>query len=319
MTAVESGPIEISGRDRIIGFFVFGALLLVLVLFLSPWLQHVGERDNVVFVTHLDNTYGIQKDARVNFKGVTIGSVSAVQLNPEGEVTVEISLSNKYKDFYTVGSQLLVDSEIGVTSILNGIGLTFVSGIDSSERLADGDELDTVLPLGLNSILERFDVELVVTQLASIITSTEEITAGFSANQASLYQTVNNLQSITAKLNEVSVSLPGLLKTIEQSAHSFEATALGAQRIMDNSEADLVSTLKNTASLTAQATATLKQTEQLILAGRPIAQSLPELIEKTELALGSVDELAQTLNRSWLFSGRKKKIKNELVGQDQAE
>ena len=61
MTAVESGPIEISGRDRIIGFFVFGALLLVLVLFLSPWLQHVGERDNVVFVTHLDNTYGIQK------------------------------------------------------------------------------------------------------------------------------------------------------------------------------------------------------------------------------------------------------------------
>ena len=234
-------------------------------------------------------------------------------------MTVEISLSNKYKDFYTVGSQLLVDSEIGVTSILNGIGLTFVSGIDSSERLADGDELDTVLPLGLNSILERFDVELVVTQLANIITSTEEITAGFSANQASLYQTVNNLQSITAKLNEVSVSLPGLLKTIEQSAHSFEATALGAQRIMGNSEADLVSTLKNTASLTAQATATLKQTEQLILAGRPIAQSLPKLIEKTELALGSVDELARTLNRSWLFSGRKKKIENELVGQDQAD
>jgi ABC-type transporter Mla subunit MlaD len=191
--------------------------------------------------------------------------------------------------------------------------------MDSSERLAEGDELDTVLPLGLKSILESFDVELVVTQLGNIITSTEEITAGFSANQASLYQTVNNLQSITAELNEVSVSLPQLLKTIEQSALSFEATAQGAQRIIDNSEADLVLTLENTASLTAQATATLKQTEQLVLDGRPIAQSLPELIEKTELALGSVDELAQTLNRSWLFSGRKKKKKNELDGQDQAK
>jgi len=202
---------------------------------------------------------------------------------------------------------------------LNGIGLTFVSGVDSSEMLADGDELDTVLPLGLNSILESFDVELVATQLGNIITSTEEITAGFSANQASLYQTVYNLQSITAELNEVSVSLPQLLKTIEQSALSFEATAQGAQRIIDNSEADLVLTLENTASLTAQATATLKQAEELILDGRPIAQSLPELIEKTELALGNIDELAQTLNRSWLFSGRKKKKKNELDGQDQTD
>jgi phospholipid/cholesterol/gamma-HCH transport system substrate-binding protein len=316
MHAVEPGPIDVSGRDRIIGFFVFGALLSVLTLFFSPWLQQMGERDSVVFVTYLDNTYGIQKDASVNFKGVTIGSVSAVQLNPQGQVTVEISLSNKYEDFYTLGSQLIVDSEIGVTSILNGIGLTFISGTESRERLADGDELVTIVPLGLASILERFDVELIVTQLGNIITSTEEITAGFSANQASLYQTVSNLQSITAGLNEVSAGLPDLLKSIKQSARSFEATAHGAQRIMNSSEADLISTLENTATLTEQATATLKKTEQLISAGHPIAESLPELIEKTELALDSVDELAQTMNRSWLFSGRKKKEKNEAGGQD---
>jgi phospholipid/cholesterol/gamma-HCH transport system substrate-binding protein len=316
MYAVEPGPIDVSERDRIIGFFVFGALLSVLVLFFSPWIRQMGERDSVVLVTYLDNTYGIQKDASVNFKGVTIGSVSAVQLNPQGNVTVEISLSNKYEDFYTVGSQLLVDSEIGVTSILNGIGLTFISGTESRERLADGDELVTVVPLGLASILERFDVELIVAQLGNIITSTEEITAGFSANQASLYQTVNNLQSITEELSEVSAGLPDLLTSIKQGAHSFQATAHGAQRIMNKSEADLMSTLENTAALTEQATETLKRTEQLISAGHPIAESLPELIEKTELALDSVDELAQTMNRSWLFSGRKKKEKNAAGDQD---
>ena len=278
----------------------------MLVLFLSPWLRQLGDRDNVTFVTYLDKTYGIQQDARVNLNGVTIGSVSGVELNAQGRVTVVISLSKQYEPFYTSGSKLLIDSEIGVTSILNGIGLSFISGMDSNERLKAGDELETTLETGFNSILDSLDVGLVVSQLTNIVQSTEEITTGFSANQASLYLMVSNLQSITAQLDVVSQSLPKLLMTIEQSAISFDATAQGAQRIIENSEDDLVAAVKNTASLTAQATATLKKTERLIEAGDPIAESLPELIRKTELALGSVDELAQTLNRSWLFGGRKK-------------
>lgn len=306
MKATATGPLEITARDRIIGFFVFGALLIMLVLFLSPLLQQLGDRDNVTFVTYLDKTYGIQQDARVNLNGVTIGSVSGVGLNAQGRVTVVISLSKQYERFYTSGSKLLIDSEIGVTSILNGIGLSFISGMDSNEKLKDGDELETSLETGFNSILDSFDVGLVVSQLTNIIQSTEDITTGFSENQASLYLMVSNLQSVTAQLDAVSQSLPKLLMTIEQSAISFDATAQGAQRIIEKSEDDLVAAVKNAASLTAQATATLKKTERLIEAGDPIAESLPELIRKTELALGSVDELAQTLNRSWLFGGRKK-------------
>lgn len=315
MNATELGPLHITARDRIIGVFIFGAILLVLVMFLSPWLRQIGDRDNIIFATHLDKTYGIQKTARVNLNGVTIGAVSEVKLNARGKVTVLISLSKEYEQFYTSGSKLLVDSEIGVTSILNGIGLTFISDSDSKERLKDGDELETVLPTGLNSILERFDVELIVAQLTNIIESTEEITTGFSENQASLYLTVSNLQSITAQLNVVSQSLPGLMQTIEQSVQSFDLTAQGAQRIINNSEDDLIATLENTASLTAQATTTLKQTERLLASGHPIAESLPDLIIKTELALDSVDELAQTLNRSWLFSGRKKRSQSDSDSQ----
>jgi len=311
LKANTTGPLEITARDRIIGFFVFGALLIMLVLFLSPWLRQLGDRDNVTFVTYLDKTYGIQQDARVNLNGVTIGSVSGVELNAQGRVTVVISLSKQYERFYTSGSKLLIDSEIGVTSILNGIGLSFISGMDSNERLKAGDELETTLETGFNSILDSLDVGLVVSQLTNIVQSTEEITTGFSENQASLYLMVSNLQSITAQLDVVSQSLPKLLMTIEQSAISFDATAQGAQRIIENSEDDLVAAVKNTASLTAQATATLKKTERLIEAGDPIAESLPELIRKTELALGSVDELAQTLNRSWLFGGRKKSPQSE--------
>ena len=275
MKANTTGPLEITARDRIIGFFVFGALLIMLVLFLSPWLRQLGDRDNVTFVTYLDKTYGIQQDARVNLNGVTIGSVSGVELNAQGRVTVVISLSKQYERFYTSGSKLLIDSEIGVTSILNGIGLSFISGMDSNERLKAGDELETTLETGFNSILDSLDVGLVVSQLTNIVQSTEEITTGFSENQASLYLMVSNLQSITAQLDVVSQSLPKLLMTIEQSAISFDATAQGAQRIIENSEDDLVAAVKNTASLTAQATATLKKTERLIEAGDPIAESLP--------------------------------------------
>jgi len=35
------------------------------------------------------------------------------------------------------------------------------------------------------------------------------------------------------------------------------------------------------------------------------------LMQTTEETLKSVDELAQTLNRSWLFGGRKKKAEDD--------
>jgi hypothetical protein len=40
-------------------------------------------------------------------------------------------------------------------------------------------------------------------------------------------------------------------------------------------------------------------------------EQLPELLTTTDAALKSIDELSQTLNRSWLFGGRKKRSDNQ--------
>jgi tetrahydromethanopterin S-methyltransferase subunit B len=58
--------------------------------------------------------------------------------------------------------------------------------------------------------------------------------------------------------------------------------------------------------LTDQATQTLKQTDVLLQSGEPAIEQLPELMKTTDATLKSLDTLSQTLNRSWLFGGRKK-------------
>ena len=249
---------------------------------------------------------GSRPNAIVSLKGVNVGAVQSVVLSDDGSVRVAIALSDTYAQFYTSDLKLVIDSEIGVNSILNGSGLLLRPGASTGIPLLDGAYIEAEPPKGLASLLETLDLEQLTQQITTIVTSVESIAGGLANNQETLYSTMDNLADVTGELKRVSQDLPDVFTSVSQSLAQLDRTISRVDNIVAGSSDDIATAIANAALLTDQATQTLQQTDLLLQSGEPALEQLPELMKTTDATLKSLDTLSQTLNRSWLFGGRKK-------------
>jgi len=296
-------PFEVGAKDRIVGFFVIGSVLLLLLGFILPQIQKLNEEEGIPFYTVLDQTYGIAKDATVSLSGVIIGKVAGVTLTTDGMVKVDIALSSDYADFYTNNSRLTVDSNIGVSTILTGSGLILMPGAQSNGLLEQGSMIVTDIPQGFGSILEQVDLAALADQVTGIVDNVDNITTGIAQNQGKIYASLDNLEEVTKNVADVSAQLPGMVNSVDQSLQSLQGTMSNVDKMVLNAEKDMQQILANTAALTEQATATLAETEIFLRATTPVMNQLPTFLITTNVMLQSVTRLTDQLSRSWLLGG----------------
>ena len=317
MSTTAYRPFEVSSKDKIVGLFVIGAFLILLLGFIIPLIKGLAVDDRLSFHTIIERTYGIAPEATVSLRGVNIGSVTQVALNEDGMVRVELALSQQYQNFYTRTSRLSVDSELGVNSLLTGSGLILHPGKPGESMLQEAAFIPTDIPQGFSSMLEELDLTLLADQITTIVNSLESISTGFVDNQDKLYRSLENFETATLRLAEVSEEMPAIFTAIEASLASLETTLQGINLIVDNSTEDLALTLSNTADLTKQATTTLREAQEMLEIGQPALELLPFVLETTDNTLRSVNQLSEQMMQTWLFGARKKNNdKPEVIKDD---
>jgi ABC-type transporter Mla subunit MlaD len=296
-------PFEVGAKDRIVGFFVIGAVLLFLIGFLLPVLQRFQADEGIPFYTLLDQTYGIAPNATVTLRGVLIGNVTDVAITDDGTVRVDISLSSEYANYYTYRSKLLVDTEIGVSTILTGSGLILHPGSPDNGVMQAGELIPSEKPGGISSLLQQLDLPVLTEQVSRIVANVEEITSGVTANQATLYRSLDNLETMTASLAEITSTLPAMVQSVDESLAALQVSLEHIDSLVVNTDDNLQLTLENTAGLTDQATKTLAEAELLFQTSEPVLRQLPSVMVTTDIALQSITDLTNQLSRSWLFGG----------------
>lgn len=296
-------PFQVGAKDRIVGLFVIGAVLLFLVGFLIPVIQRLQAAEGIPFYTVLDQTYGIAPNALVSLRGVSIGEVSGVGITEDGMVRVDIALSPDYQDFYTRRSRLSVDTNIGVSTILTGSGLILHPGGLENGVMEAGDLIITDAPRGIASFLETVDLALITDQVTEIIANVEGLTTGLEENQDKVYRSLDNLEAVTASLAVVTNTLPGMVAEVNASLVAIQATLGTVDGMIVGTDANLQATLANAVALTNQATLTLAEAEVLFRATTPVLSQLPTVMMTTDIALQSITDLTDQLSRSWLLGG----------------
>ncbi|MEX0942128.1 MAG: MlaD family protein [Pseudomonadales bacterium] len=300
-------PFEVGAKDRIVGFFVIGAVLLFLIGFLIPIVQRFQADEGIPFYTLLDQTYGIAPNATVTLRGVLIGNVTDVAITDDGTVRVDISLSNEYANYYTYRSKLLVDTELGVSTILTGSGLILHPGSADNDILEPGALIPSEKPGGISSLMQQLDLPTLTQQVTRIVANVEEITSGVNENQQTLYRSLENLEVMTASLAEVTSSLPKMVLSVDESLAALRVSLENIDGLVSNTDENLQLTLQNTAGLTEQATRTLAEAEILFQTSEPVLRQLPTVMVTTDIALQSITDLTNQLTRSWLFGGNGEK------------
>jgi len=296
-------PFEVGARDRVVGFFVLGAILLFLIGFMIPFIQSFSDDEGIPYYTVLDQTYGIAPNATVSLRGVVIGNVTNVAITDDGLVRVDLTLSTIYKEFYRQRSRLAVNTDIGVNTILTGSGLILTPGHKDEKVMPKGEFIPTESPQGLATLIEELDMVQITDQITEIISNVESITTGVNENQQTMYSSLENVEQITVNLAEVSEGLPDMVKSLDKSLGSLETTMAGIDKLVVSTDKDLKVALKSVISLTEQATETLAESETLFKATTPVMKQLPSVLITTDIALQGVTDLTEQLSKSWLLGG----------------
>lgn len=187
---------RISRQERVVGAFVIGAVLMVVVLLIFMGANQRWFAKDYEFYSIFDSGSGLKRSMPVTLKGFEIGAVDRLLLNDDNTVTLEFHVYDTYYDRITRNSVLqLVSNPFGL-----GGGLVLHPG---STARAGGAALP---PLDTNYIpsLASEDGKRLVSMGLVVIPESEDVVSRLLGN---VEVVLGNLDQSLASVNDVVLSL----------------------------------------------------------------------------------------------------------------
>ncbi|MCF6252795.1 MAG: MlaD family protein [Methylococcaceae bacterium] len=181
--------VSYSYRERMVGFFVFsGLILLLLFIVISVKNQHLFER-RVIFYIELDSSEGINQGSLVTVLGAEAGRVSGLSLAPNQKIRVAIEVYEGQHGLIRQGAKVIVNR---LTNIGNALIEIRSDSIDAP-MLADGTTLPVEETPSLNDLLLG---------LANIVRSADSnnLLSKFELILPKVEQTLENVHEIIAQI-----------------------------------------------------------------------------------------------------------------------
>lgn len=291
----------------LVGLFVLllGAGLIAILLWLAGGRYERGDYDTYLAYMR-ESVTGLNVDAPVKYRGVDVGRVEQISLDPDDPERVRLTLAIRR------GTPVKQDT-VAVLTAQGITGIAFINltrGSREAPPLAPTEDAPIPVIRTAPSLLQRVDTSLsgLVERIGVLALRAGQLLD--DDNLAAFRQTLRNIERLTASLNrqtpqlqrslqqaettlrdidaaskrlpgliahldQASQALPGLLQRIEASAAAVEAMA-----------GDVSQAAGATGELVADgrrfARATLPQTRQLVSDMREIAASLRRLLVRLE-------------------------------------
>lgn len=287
--------------DKKINYAMVGLFVIVLGgtwVAISLWMA-LGDFSTqyTTYRVYMDESVsGLYVDAPVKYRGVEIGKVRSIKLNPNVSGQVQLTLDIE-------SSVPIKDDTIAVLTVQGLTGIAFVDltggGLNSPLLEATDDELypvintapsffarldtsGTELIANMNlvghSLAKVLDAEGAQT-LSQILDNINEVTGAFARRQAELEQSVVNVSRILENGAEASAGLQGLLEQIDATARKFEDMATKIAAVSENIDSYVN---KNESGVQQFSQQTLPEFGALISELRRLADTLQRLGQKLE-------------------------------------
>ena len=221
---------------------VFVLVVSALLAALAVWLMRDKTERNLYEMSTSEIITGLQPQASVNFRGVTVGKVESIGFDPKikGNVLLRVSIASEapltQSVFATVASQ-------GVT------GLGFIQLDDtgkSDQRLQPNDADPPRIPLqtgGIDKLLKQSEVifrqvEQASTQLNKLLSDDNQ--KGINRAVGSMADAATSIDKLSGNLNRVldaqlgpdKVNIPRLVKNMDSALMSIQNTAVQANGVV---------------------------------------------------------------------------------------
>jgi len=255
----------------IVGIFVllFGAGLVAFTFWLAKYGMH--SEYTLYKLEMKESVSGLSKDSTVRFRGVDIGHVSEIRINPDNMEQIEVLL--KIRSDVPIKEDMRAHTEmLGITGLL---AIEIDGGSNSSKRLtAKGEEIPVIptapswfnkttkgigeLSEDLSTLLERGErllSEKNIENFSAILDNSQKATAKFSGTLDDFNSTMQAYKAAAVKLNSsvetisqdfskiAERSLPAVT-SLEEAAKNFNRLTLEAEESLNRGDYNLKEVFK---------------------------------------------------------------------------
>lgn len=280
-----------TGRERLAGSFVLLAVgFLIWLLISSQQAQNIFE-DEITLYGVMTDIRAVDKDTNVIISGLTVGTVSEVNIDDQNHVIITMSILKKYQKL------IRTDSEIELLNFkfaLVGKSVIEISiGSPSLPVIEDGSTLTIKESLNLVSLLSSFEptldtIDNSINKINGILEAIDP--ALISTNLENLTAISNDLKAITAQL-EKGKGLAGSALYDDQLSQDALATAGNVRLLTERS-----------IELSTQVETILARTEVLLKKVEAQVDQIPELTERVKPLLDDADKTLKATQKIWPLS-----------------
>ncbi len=275
--------LEYTTLERLVGAFVLGALLLLLVLFIYSREARTLFADKFTLIAYMRNAQSITTDTKVQISGIEVGEVQTIDLGSDNLIRVEMRLLEKFHGLVREDSR----ASLSKLSMIGKATLEVSAGDTALSLVPDGGILPVDEPVSIDQIMAD-----VLPALRDAQTTLERMNALAQAVDPKDVQRAMRSATITAD------NLEKLTTMMTQGRGGI------GQMVADKGvEQDLATTIKSLA-------ATLQQTELRMRELGPVfkdlqsvsgeartaSQNLPQLITETHKLVGQLNTTVGTVN-----------------------
>jgi len=288
---------EIKVNYTLVGLFV--TFFMVLLVALVVWLSHDYEQEDYhTYVAYVyESVSGLNENAAVKYRGVDVGKVTHIALDPDNSERVQLDLAIKQ------GTPIKHDS-VAVLSLQGITGLIYIEltgGTQASPLLQATSEQAIPEIKTAPSALVRFDN--MITHLFTQLTQGVEYLAGVAGrvdvllnddNQRAIANTLNNVEHLSRVVSE---RLDVFGQNIDNLTEILQNTAQMSQELPR-----LVHGVADSMAGVQQAVAAINQTaarldEVVITAQKELLYSTTDSLSQLNQLMEEMRQLTATLSR----------------------
>jgi phospholipid/cholesterol/gamma-HCH transport system substrate-binding protein len=213
-----------TGSQKIkIGIFALvGLAVLVAAIYL------IGQRKSLFSDTFnisgkFRNVNGLVVGNNVRFAGINVGVVNEISIVNDSTVKVGLTLNNSVKKFIKKDSKMSIGSDG-----LMGDKLVVIApgGLTSNEEVREGDELNTVNPLDVDKIMNKFT--RIADNAGDLIQNLSEITYKVNHGKGSLGKLLND-DRMSKELTATVQSAKSTIQNVHQTSATLNEDLKAAQ------------------------------------------------------------------------------------------
>ena len=208
---------------------IFAVIVIAVSWWGIKWLggQNVLLTSNIYYV-YYDDVSGLQESSRVKLRGVEVGNVRSIELEPQ-RVKVEIAVEAKYADMIPSNSV----AEIGSAGLMGGVEINIKQG-DAEDVMAPGAIFEGGVKADMIGSLADKGTEL-MEGLNETVAGVNALLADNSANITSLVANLESMSSsIDALLSVVSGDVDGIVGDVKSFTDTLSANTARIESILAN-------------------------------------------------------------------------------------